>query len=63
MQKERVPHERASNVYVSIIAKNAGKRKVLITENSIALCAETKPCVIYLANGTRDVQPEESFNL
>jgi len=36
----------------------------LVIENGIALCAGTKPCVIYLADETRkDVQPEESFNL
>ena len=36
----------------------------LIIENDIALCVGTKPCTIYLADGTRkDIDPEKSFNL
>ena len=36
----------------------------LVIENSSALCVGTKPCVIYLADGTkRELNPEESFNL
>ncbi len=34
----------------------------LILKNNSALCAGTKPCVIYLADGTKkEVQPKESF--
>lgn len=36
----------------------------LIIENNIALCAGTKPCVIYFADGLRkEVNPETFFNL
>jgi len=36
----------------------------LVIEKGAALCAGTKPCVVYLADGTRkEVGPEESFNL
>jgi dipeptidase E len=36
----------------------------LILENNSALCAGTKPCVIYLADGTKkEIQPEESFRI
>lgn len=36
----------------------------LVVEKGIALCAGTKPCVIYLADGTKkEVGPEESFAL
>ncbi|MBA3788830.1 Type 1 glutamine amidotransferase-like domain-containing protein [Patescibacteria group bacterium] len=36
----------------------------LVIENGSALCAGTKSCVIYLADGTkRELNPEESFNL
>lgn len=36
----------------------------LIIKNSSVLCAGTKPCVIYLADGKKkEVQPQESFEL
>jgi len=36
----------------------------LVIENNIALCAGTKPCTIYFADGTKkEINPEESFNL
>ena len=36
----------------------------LIIENGNALCVGIKPCVIYLADGTKkELNPEESFNL
>lgn len=36
----------------------------LVIEKGAALCAGTKPCVIYLADGTKkEVCPEESFDL
>jgi dipeptidase E len=36
----------------------------LVVKKGIVLCAGTKPCVIYLADGTKkEVGPEESFAL
>lgn len=36
----------------------------LILENNSALCTGTKPCVIYLTDGTKkEIQPEESFEI
>lgn len=36
----------------------------LVIEKGVAFCAGTKPCVVYLADGTKkEVGPEESFDL
>lgn len=36
----------------------------LIIEKNVALCAGTKPCIVYLADGTKkEVGPKESFDL
>lgn len=49
-----------NNLPVACLPEETG----LVIENGSALCAGTKPCVIYLADGTkRELNPEESFNL
>jgi len=36
----------------------------LVIEKGVALCAGTKPCIVYLTDGTKkEVSPEESFDL
>ena len=36
----------------------------LVIEKGVALCAGTKPCVVYFADGTKkEIDPGESFNL
>jgi dipeptidase E len=36
----------------------------LIIENGVALCAGTKPCIIYFRDGTKkEINPEESFSI
>jgi hypothetical protein len=36
----------------------------LIIEKNIVLCAGAKPCIVYLADGTKkEISPKESFDL
>lgn len=47
-----------SNLPIICLPEETG----LILKNNSALCAGSKPCVIYLADGTKkEVQPKESF--